>query len=273
MQITVILTCFNRKNKTIKCIKSLAEGNKEYSLRFVVVDDNSSDGTREDLKNLDENIKLLEGTGNLFWSGGMRKGIEWMFENASDTEYVLLVNDDVDFRSHILLPMIKKSIDNNNAVIVGATCNSQGRYTYGGMKLAGAKSRGVYRHVSLDEANVPCDLFNCNCVLLKYEIMKKMGNFDSVYVHGLADLDYGLRLSRAGILILSSDEYVGICEKNTAEGTWQDLSLSRLERLKRKESVKGAPIKPWFYYLLKNFGVLAAIRYTISSYVRILLQK
>lgn len=273
MQITVVLTCFNRKTKTLQCIKSLAEGNTEFSLRFVVVDDNSLDGTREALDNLEENVELIEGTGNLFWSGGMRKGIDWVFENVTNTEYVLLVNDDVVFRSGILLPMINKSIDNNDAVIVGATCDSQGVFTYGGMKLVEPRKRGIYRHVGPDEPNEPCDLFNCNCVLLKFATMKQMGNFDPVYVHGMADLDYGLRLSRAGITILSSDDYVGICEKNSVKGTWQDTGLSRIERLKRKESAKGAPIGPWFYYLKKNFGILTAIRYSLSSYARILLGK
>ena len=273
MRITVILTCFNRREKTISCVNSLIDGNPEFELCFVVVDDNSSDGTAEALQGLEADVKVIKGTGTLFWSGGMRKGIDWVFENVTQSDYILLVNDDVVFYRKILLPMVGKSQLHDDAVIVGATCDSRGNLTYGGMKLIEPRKRGIYRHVDLDESDEPCDLFNCNCVLLKFDIMKRAGNFDPVYVHGMADLDYGLRLSRSGILILSSDDYVGECEKNTIKGTWQDKSLSRIERLKRKESAKGAPIRPWFHYLKKNFGIIPAIRYSFSSYAKILFGK
>lgn len=273
MKITVILTCYNRKEKTSQCISSLKDGNPEYDLDFIVVDDNSTDGTRENLLQLGGNVKVIEGPGNLFWAGGMRVGIDYFFHNDDRSEYVLLVNDDVEFKDNILWSLITKSKQNKDAVIVGATCNSYGEFTYGGMILENPKKRGIYRHVGIEESDIPCDLFNCNCVLIKSETIKKTGNFDSVYIHGMADLDYGLRLSRSGVLILSSDEYVGNCEKNSTIGTWKDKNLSRMERLRKKETPKGTPFKIWFYYLFKNFGLFQAIKYSVSSYTKILLKK
>ena len=273
MKIAVILTCFNRKEKTSKCISSLRNGNLEYDLDFIVVDDNSTDGTREELLRLGGAIKIIEGSGNLFWAGGMRVGIDYFFQNDDRSEYVLLVNDDVEFKDNILQSLVAKSKQNKDAVIVGATCNSHGEFTYGGMVLENPQKRGIYRQVGIEESDTPCDLFNCNCVLLKSEIIREAGNFDPIYVHGMADLDYGLRLSRSGVLILSSDEYVGNCEKNSSIGTWKDKNLSRMERLRKKESPKGAPLKAWFYYVFKNFGLFQAIKYSVSPYIKILLKK
>ena len=88
MKIAVILTCFNRKEKTSRCISSLRDGNLEYDLDFIVVDDNSTDGTREALLQLGLNIKVIEGSGNLFWAGGMRIGIDYFFLNDTNSEYV-----------------------------------------------------------------------------------------------------------------------------------------------------------------------------------------
>ena len=78
--ITVIFTCFNRREKTLQCIKSLSGGNKDIAFQYVIVDDNSTDGTYEaleDLKRSGMTIDVLRGTGNLFWAGGMRKGIAY----------------------------------------------------------------------------------------------------------------------------------------------------------------------------------------------------
>ena len=47
MKITVVFTCFNRKAKTLECVKRLVEGNKTIEFEFVIVDDGSTDGTEE----------------------------------------------------------------------------------------------------------------------------------------------------------------------------------------------------------------------------------
>ena len=52
MTTTVILTCHNRCDMTINCIKSLVEGNSNISFSFVVVDDNSTDGTKDNIDRL-----------------------------------------------------------------------------------------------------------------------------------------------------------------------------------------------------------------------------
>ena len=50
--ITVIFTCFNRREKTLQCIKSLSGGNKDIAFQYVIVDDNSTDGTYEALEEI-----------------------------------------------------------------------------------------------------------------------------------------------------------------------------------------------------------------------------
>lgn len=273
MKVTVILTCFNRKEKTLTAIQSLKDGNPRQTLRYIVVDDNSTDGTTEAIKNLNLDSLILNGDGNLYWSGGMRVGIAEFLKNPQNSDYMLLVNDDVDFRPNILEPMITRSVDNEDAIIVGATRDQNGVFSYGGLSLTNDRKKGLYVPVLPTESIQSCDTFNCNCVLVSTRIAIDLGNFDESYKHSLADLDYGLCASRKGIKILSSDDYVGVCNKNSYKNTWADKELSRIQRIKKKESVKGAPTKPWFHFLKKNFGLLTAMRYTISPYVRIILGK
>lgn len=273
MNITVIFTCFNRKDKSVKCIKSLIDKNPKINFQFIIVDDNSSDGTKEAIEYLDCNTKILEGNGSLFWAGGMRKGIEEYLVGYRDSQYVLLVNDDVDFFDGIVERLIYKSKEKGDAIIVGATCDTEGNFTYGAMQLIVPRKRDLYCQIKPSKENVECDTFNCNCVLIKDDIVRKAGNFDPIYTHSLADIDYGLRLRKLGFHIYSSDEYVGVCNKNSIKGTWADSSLSRRERLKKKESPKGAPCREWFHFMRKNFGLQEAVKYSVSPYVRIMLGK
>lgn len=273
MKITVIFTCFNRKEKTVKCMKSLVEENKGYQIEFIVVDDNSSDGTKDAIEELGYHVVCLQGNGSLFWSGGMRKGIEYFFNHSTTSAYVLLVNDDVEFYPGIISQLVDRSRTGDNAVVVGATCDSQGDFSYGAMKLIIPRRTDLYYQVRPTKDLIECDTFNCNCVLIPIGIMSEVGNFDPAYQHSLADLDYGFKIRRYGYRILISEDYIGVCDKNSNKGTWRDCTLSRIERLKRKESIKGAPFKEWFHFMKKNFGFMLAVRYSLTPYLRILIGK
>lgn len=270
MNITVIFTCYNRKDRTCQCIQSLIEGNPSLNFRFVVVDDASTDGTLEKLEELKQNgieITIIRGSGELFWSGGMRKGIEYAKQN-SDSALYMLINDDVEFIKNSIEKMINQR--KCGEVLIGSTCDNNGNLTYGGIRYTG---KGVhYLTVGPDETDQECDTFNANCVLIPADIFLVSENIDFVYRHSLGDFDYGLSLKRKGVSLKVADSYVGICNKNSIDGTWIDKSLSRKERLKSKASVKGAPWKIWFYFLKKNFGLCKAIIYSMTPYLRIVIR-
>jgi GT2 family glycosyltransferase len=273
MKILAIFTCFNRKEKTEHSIRSLVSGNPVCRFTFVIVDDNSTDGTWEMLDALsnDYDIYFLKGTGSLFYSGGMRMGMEYARkELQEDFDYLLMMNDDVSFNDGCIKKMIEHCNAQGKAVIVGATCDSNGKLSYGAIKY----TKGIkYRKLDLSEWELPADTFNANCVLIPYEAFKKVGAIDSHYIHSLGDFDYGLELQRNGYKIYSSKEFIGICNNNSSKNTWLDTSLNRRERLRKKESVKGAPIRQWFYFLKKNFGMAKAILYCVTPYVRIVTKR
>lgn len=273
MKVLAIFTCFNRKEKTENSIRSLADGNPSCDFTFVVADDNSTDGTYERLEVLSDkyDIHLLRGTGSLFYSGGMRLGMEYALEELpKDYDYLLMMNDDVSFHIGCIEKLSEQSREQGNAVIAGATYDDNGKLSYGAIKYI----KGIrYRKLAPEEWKIPADTFNANCVLIPYEAFVEAGEIDCHYIHSLGDFDYGLSLKRNTFKIFSSKEFVGICSNNSNKNTWMDKSLSRKERLRKKESAKGAPTKQWFYFLKKNFGVKKAIIHSISPIGRILLGK
>ena len=271
-KIAVLITCFNRKEMTINCIKSLAETNKDIDFRFVVTDDNSSDGTKEALTKLPYKIKLIDGDGSLFWNGGMRKSIAYALSNVDKFDYALLVNDDVAFYPGTINQMVHRIKTSGADVVVGATCDEDGKMTYGGV-LKTSKHLAKFKPMEPGNDDKQCDTFNCNAVLLKSEVFKEAGNFDSKYTHAMGDYDYGFRLRKLGYTVVSSTNFVGHCEANAIEGTWLDPKLPRKERLKLKEGPKGLPKKDYYHFVRKNYGLLPAIYHSLTPYIRILIKK
>lgn len=275
MKIIVLLTCFNRKNKTKKCIETLVKGNIGLDFNFIVVDDNSNDGTADMLFNMKDkyNINIIQGNGGLYYCGGMRTAMDFLLNNCEEKyDYLLMINDDVEFMSNSIKSLVEKSKKKKNSIIVGATKDDYGNLSYGAIKYL-KKGKVCYKKISIDESMLECDTFNANCVLIPYIAFKQVGSIDKHYKHSLGDFDYGLDLKRNGWKIYTSNEFVGICNNNSIKNTWQDKSLSRIDRLKKKESIKGAPLRPWIYFLKKNFGIYAVIRYSLSPYIRIILGK
>lgn len=273
MKVIAIFTCFNRKEKTKKCIETITSGNPECDFTFVVADDGSKDGTYELLQDMQlaYSIHVLRGKGDWFYSGGMHAGMEYALQNLPhDFDYMLMMNDDVEFFDSSIQGMISQSILQKDAIVVGAMRNDCDELSYGAVKyISGYK----YRKLVLSEWETPADTFNANCVLIPYKAFEQVGAMDPYYRHSLGDFDYGLSLKCAGYKIFQSKEFAGMCNNNDSKGTWTDTSLSRIERIKKKESVKGAPTKQWFYFLKKNFGIGVAVKGAVTPYIRILFGK
>lgn len=273
MKILAICTCFNRKEKTRECIETITEGNLGFEFTFVIADDGSKDGTDEMLKQMQKKyqIHIVKGNGSWFYSGGMHAGMEYAKEKLpKDFDYMLMINDDVIFFEHCIHLMVEQCKDQNQAVIVGAMKDESGRQSYGAVKyVSGYK----YRSLNISEWKIAADTFNANCVLIPYKAFALVGSIDPFYRHSLGDFDYGLSLKKAGYKIFQSKEFVGICNNNSSQNAWTDTNLGKIERIKKKESVKGAPTKQWFYFLKKNFGLCLALKGVVTPYIRILIGK
>lgn len=271
IKVMVLFTCYNRCEKTRKSIESLVSGNFGIVFSFVIVDDNSSDNTLEmlNVKKKTIDITVLNGTGSLFYTGGMHMAMTYVKDNSiNDYEYYLLINDDVVFFPGCIEKLIIQSRQQNNSVITGTTQDSEGKISYGAVKFV---KNVQHRVLDISEWKSEADTFNANCVLVPKIWFDKTAAMDNHYTHAMGDWDYGFDIKRNGAIIHPSKVFIGVCDRNSTKGLWSDTSLSRSERLKRKENIKGLPRKQWFYYLKKNFGMGYAIYYSLVPYVNILL--
>ena len=84
ISIAVILTCFNRKEKTVQCLRHLFAAASQYNtghadgeevhLSIFLTDDGCTDGTADAVKEECEGqeLHIIQGDGKCYWAGGMR---------------------------------------------------------------------------------------------------------------------------------------------------------------------------------------------------------
>lgn len=272
--IAVLMTCFNRKDKTRDCLKSLSMNNSvDYDV--FLVNDGCTDGTPEMVKNEFPYVKIIDGEGNLFWNRGMNLA----FNEAIKYNYkfYLWVNDDVIFENNIIGKLIESYYelknDENKVIIAGYTLDhDKNNVTYCGYNRSKSLIPLGLSMVKPSLNYERCDTFNGNCVLISSEVVKEIGVNCDFYNHGFGDIDYGLTASSRGIEIYVTNYPVGCCEKNTSSQIWNDIkSNARIsEKYKIMTSITHKPNKEWMYFTKKFGGPFWFIRF-VSPYIKLVI--
>lgn len=122
-KIAVLIPVFNHLEFTKKCLQNLDSMLKasavESHFPIVIVDDGSSDGTSDWIRKHFPKIELLQGTGNLWWSGGINKGARHALEKMK-CDYVLLWNNDIQVDESYFLNCLKLIDSYDEGTILGS---------------------------------------------------------------------------------------------------------------------------------------------------------
>ena len=87
--IAILVTCYNRRDKTIQCLKNLfsqAGIKEDFTIEVFLVDDGSSDGTSEAVNMQFPQVHIIPGNGSLYWNRGMHLAWQKAKESA-DFDY------------------------------------------------------------------------------------------------------------------------------------------------------------------------------------------
>lgn len=231
MKIAVLLTCFNRKEKTCKCLQSMYADLERYNevhskekiaLEVFLVDDGCTDGTADAIREQfgDKSINIIQGSGSLFWAGGMRLAWNEAFKRHAQWDYYLLLNDDTELLSGAfqeLMTTHQYALDNYEmaGIYSGITCASDDhtRCTYGG-DIWVNRGSGLRKRLGASEAPQMCDMTNANILLVHKSVVDKIGRLSKSYQHGLADYDYSIRARKKGLPVLITANFCGICDND-----------------------------------------------------------
>tara|TARA_B100000579_G_scaffold405853_1_gene391832 strand:+ start:2058 stop:2915 length:858 start_codon:yes stop_codon:yes gene_type:complete len=277
IKIAVLITCHNRKNKTIKCLKALFNQNdiKNISLKVFLVDDGSIDGTDTAVNKLFPNIIVVRGDGNLFWARGMSLAWQEALKSNDKFDYYLWLNDDTYLKSTAINELINTQKSSSD-IITGSCCDpTSKRRTYGGTKFVNKfLTPFKYKVIDVNGAPQEIDTINGNVVLIPHSTYNKIGTIDNFFEHAYADVEYSLRAIKKNIKILLTANHVAECEAKVIDYE-SYYKMSFFEKIYNLFSRKEKPPKSWLRLCYKHGGVLWPIHFFvgyIKSIIKILLE-
>ena len=246
--VAVLITCFNRRETTLGCLRALFEQELPAGarLRVVLTDDGSSDGTSDAVRREFPTVTVLQGDGNQYWVGGTM--MAW--EAARPASFYLWLNDDVKLREGALRSLLEVHAASGDpaTIAVGATCDPDaGKTCTGGMLRL-----GWYNVTVMEPTDEPqlCDSINGNIVLIPREAEKRIGALDPAYTHFFADGDYGIRARKHGIPVLLAPKHLGECRLNPIANSSFDPQLKLAQRWRRMLGPKGyRPPRQWWAFV------------------------
>ena len=209
-KIFIILVNYKTVNHAIECIKSIKE--QTYSnINIVVVDNNSKDNCKELIKNLWEDVYIIENDTNSGFSEANNIGIKYAIAHRAD--YLMLLNCDTKLNNPIyierLLEFYKKEsnigiisgrvdyyYDNNVIWSAGGLLNNY----KGSADIIGYKCKtemSVYNRVT------ECTFVSGCCMFFSKKIIDLIGYLSDKYFLYFEDTDYCARCIKSGLRIVS----------------------------------------------------------------------
>lgn len=265
-RIAVVMACYNRRETTLRCLRSLASQDMlNVDVAVYLLDDASPDGTGNAVSSEFPQVVVIQGTGDLFWGGGMRAAM--LEASKSQFDFMLWLNDDVELDRGALRIVLEaysqlpQECDPAKQILVGATRDPQnGSISYSGFRRVSRwHPTRIERVAPQDRSLTPCDTMNGNFVLVPSQLFERLGPIDEAYVHQLGDIDYGYRALKHGGGVWIAPSTIGTCSPNVGLKAYRDPSKSISERLRALRGPHGLPLKSWMTFLQRHAGPAAGV--------------
>lgn len=205
--VAIVVLNWNQRELTLQCLASL-QAITYRNCRVIMVDNGSSDGTAEAVRSRFPAVTVLALRRNLGFAGGNNVGMRHALEGGA--QMVLLLNNDTLVEPAFLDHLVERARSEPGAGMVAPKILYHGepdRIWYAGGVIS--MWTGTMRHVGIREADggrfdTPrtVDYATGCCLLVKHEVIERVGMLDESYRIYTEDADWSMRVRRAGYSIL-----------------------------------------------------------------------
>ena len=203
LSVTVIVLNWNGKELTIKCIESLKKVN--YSnINILVVDNGSTDGSVDTLKEKFPEVSILALENNLGYAGGNNRGFDSL--EADPPKFVIFLNNDTIVDENFIEPLVKQLLTKKHA---GQTVpkiyyeNDPQLIWYAGgivnLWTGSIYHSGIRQNDGPDYSKTHKTKYATGCCFcMRYDEFKEFGGFDENFPMYAEDVDLSLWIRSAG---------------------------------------------------------------------------
>ena len=221
----IIIPVHNRKAITLQCLDTLKKNGDRDRYHVIVVDDGSTDGTSEAIKSLYPEMVILAGDGNLWWTGAIKKGMEYAYEQGA--EYLIWLNDDCYPKKDTILKLINTCQSHKNT-IVGAQSLELDTFSpsYGGIIT---KGNNIIETHALENNLLECDGLSGNLVCIHKNLVRDIGypNYQ-IFPQYYGDVTYTHRAKSNGYKLLIQGDAIAFCKNDHPKISWLNPDKSLL---------------------------------------------
>ncbi|MDA2918667.1 glycosyltransferase family 2 protein [Desulfobacterota bacterium AH_259_B03_O07] len=271
LSVIIVIPVHNRKAISLQCLQNLHEIDRTgLDVHIIIVDDGSTDGTGDAVREQFPGVEILQGDGNLHYTKGTNLGVRRALQRRPD--YILAMNDDSILHEQFLRIMVRCAQEHPKSV-VGALLirwdkpyqlhqnDPQWDIWYGGRRWP--QHRTVW---SVPKSPWIVQFIPGNCVLFPRAAIEQVGLMNErAFPYSDGDAEYILRLSKAGWKLLIESNARVWCQPNRTHPPWDQMPKRLLlrelvwDRQSRRNLIQiflrtlyGAPSRP---IGLLTFGV------------------
>jgi len=194
----------------------LSIDNSDYKkIRTVIIDDGSTDKTHDFIEKYYPKIVILKGDGNLWWTGAMEKGVNYVLKHCKNNDYILTINNDCVFDRGYVRSLVNFIKDRPKTIIGSLVLDLKtGNVVDAGVMINW--KRAIFEPIPFyikkngQKGFVEVDTLSTKGALFPVEVFKKIGNFDKKnFPHYLSDYEFSCRAKQIGYrLIINYDSVV-----------------------------------------------------------------
>jgi GT2 family glycosyltransferase len=233
IRVEIVAAVHNRKSITLQCLRSLERIDRTgLDVHVVIVDDGSTDGTSEAVREQFPTIELVAGNGDLWYTEGTNTGARAALNH--DPDYLLLINDDSVFDRRFLACLVETA-EAHPRSIVGPLLllwdqPHQIFQTAPVWDTWGGGWRHWYKQTVWTVPKKPwkVDLIVGNGVLVPVEAIREFGLMDSTRFPNFGDAVYTPMLKKKGWELLIDPRSRVFCQPNTTPARLRKLGLKKM---------------------------------------------
>lgn len=233
IRVEIVAPVHNRKALTLLCLQSLLRINSNgLDVGIVIVDDGSTDGTSDAIREQFPDVDIVNGDGELWFTEGTNVGVRRALER--DPKYILLMNDDQVFDEDFLVTLVETAERNPRSVVGSLLLLWDMPHKVFQIAPVWSTWHGGWRHWqsqtvwTVPEKPWKVDLIVGNCLLIPAEAMRECGLMNSKRYPNFGDAEYTPRLRKAGWKLIIDPRSRVFCQPNTSPGRIRNMGFAKL---------------------------------------------
>lgn len=256
MILSIVIVNWNHKELTGSCIRSVldtcASEIEKKEFEIIVIDNGSTDGSKEYLSIFSDSIRLIGNNSNTGYAPACNRGMR-----EAKGNYVLLLGNDTIIMDEALQKCIRFLDENPDCGAVGCRLlNPDGTFQNNCKKFPKLRN-GFFTYLSLDRLNKDYDMssfeydrtaeveqISTTLLMIRKALLDEIGYFDKSYKILYNDVDLCKRIRQSGkkIYFLHTAEVIHYGSRSTKKAGFKERKIMYSDI---------------YRYYRKNFGIAA----------------